>query len=184
MSWYWVGRFHCRPRLFSENDWHWQGWDSHGAVMKVCTPFSCFLIGCLYFLWQGKKLVASALRDSKFTLVSTTGRSSPVKDTVSLLSGVNGNSSNHSDSSTTSSEGNGDVELGSFGFGTSSSSKPGPSKVASDDDGWGSSSSFSSAPRQPAPASSSGSSSGVSGGSDGWGSSSSSTGRVYGGRYG
>mmetsp|Transcript_4197 Transcript_4197/g.7745 ORF Transcript_4197/g.7745 Transcript_4197/m.7745 type:complete len:741 (-) Transcript_4197:115-2337(-) len=139
----------------------------------------------------GKKLVASALRDSKFAVASA-GRISPVKDTVSLLSGAGGLSSDHSDSSNNSSDSGGDVEMGSFGFGSSSAtSKSSSSKSKSNglngDDGWGSSS-YSSSQTDPAPSSSSrnggGAGSSGGGGSDGWGSSTASTGRVYGGRYG
>ena len=107
--------------------------------------------------------MASALRDSKFLVVSA-DRSSPVKDTVALLSAAS-NLSDHSDRS----DSPGDLEMNSFGFGSS-----GKSKVNSSNGDWGTSSSTT-------PSNNVSSSSGA--GGDSWGSSNAS-GRVYSGRYG
>lgn len=136
-------------------------------------------------LATGKKLVASAMKDSRFKVV-TAGRNSPVKDTVSLLAG--GMSSDHSNSSTSEDDG-GDVELGSFGIRNSSAkevTKRGLSAVDEDeDDGWTPSTFSMSSSRGSSERSNPTSSAKHSGGSDtgGWGSMGGSSGRVYGGRY-
>lgn len=122
--------------------------------------------------------MASALRDSTF-LVATAGRSSPVKDTVALLSASSSMSGELSDS-TTSSDSPGDLEMNSFGFGSGSK---GSMEKRSNDDGWGSStSSFADSSTKPNGTGNT-TNVGSTATSDGWGSTLSS-GRVYGGRYG